>query len=113
MAHQLAGDAQKGVNAESSAALLTTSAVGSHPLRVLTDNHLDELQGAFDTFDKDKDGRITKDELGDVMTVLFKLEKQPSNAELGDMMAEIDRDKNGTIVRKKNLQPFTLSDLFF
>ena len=47
------------------------------------------------------------------MTVLFKLEKQPSNAELGDMMAEIDRDKNGTIVRKKVLQPFTLSDLFF
>ena len=66
-------------------------------LSVLTEDQLEELQGAFDTFDKDKDGCITKDELGGVMTVLFKLEKQPSNAELGDMMAEIDRDKNGTI----------------
>ena len=50
------------------------------------------------------------------MTVLFKSEKQPSNAELCDMMAEIDRDKNGTIVRKfitRSSMIFFFFSLFF
>jgi calmodulin len=53
-----------------------------------------DLKEAFDLFDKDKDGRITGVEL---KTVMQSLGQQPTDAEIADMINEVDVDGNGTI----------------
>jgi len=52
------------------------------------------LRDAFSLFDKDGDGTITINELGDVMK---SLGLNPSQEELRRMMREVDTDRNGTI----------------
>ena len=60
----------------------------------LTEDKINEFKEAFEIFDKDKDGYITTKELGDIMK---NLGQSPSEAELQDMINEVDIDGNGTI----------------
>ena len=76
----------------------------------LTEEQIAELKEAFSLFDKDGDGTITTKELG---TVMRSLGQNPTEAELQDMINEVDADENGTIdfpefltmmARKMNLE---------
>merc|ERR1719240_2261958 len=60
----------------------------------LTEEQIAEFKEAFSLFDKDGDGTITTKELG---TVIRSLGQTPTEAELQDMINEVDADGNGTI----------------
>ncbi|CAK9180236.1 unnamed protein product [Ilex paraguariensis] len=60
----------------------------------LTEEQIAEFKEAFSLFDKDGDGCITSKELG---TVMRSLGQNPTEAELQDMINEVDADQNGTI----------------
>ncbi|GFR92474.1 calmodulin [Elysia marginata] len=60
----------------------------------LTEESIAEFKEAFSLFDKDGDGTITTQELGVVMR---SLGQNPTEAELRDMVNEVDADGNGTI----------------
>ena len=66
----------------------------------LSEEKITEFKEAFNIFDKDKDGYITTKELGDIMK---NLGQTPSEAELQDMINEVDIDGNGTIDFKEFL----------
>jgi calmodulin len=53
-----------------------------------------EFKEAFSLFDRDGDGAITAKELG---TVMRSLGQNPAEAELQDMVNEVDADGNGTV----------------
>ncbi|KAG2358412.1 calmodulin, partial [Suillus spraguei] len=53
-----------------------------------------EFKEAFSLFDKDGDGTIATKELG---TVMRSLGQNPTEAELQDIINEVDADGNGTI----------------
>ncbi|XP_073366923.1 calmodulin-3 isoform X2 [Aegilops tauschii subsp. strangulata] len=60
----------------------------------LSEEQIGEFKEAFSLFDKDGDGSITTKELG---TVMRSLGQNPTEAELQDMINEVDADGNGTI----------------
>jgi len=60
----------------------------------LSEEQISEFKEAFSLFDKDGDGTITTVELG---TVMRSLGQNPTEAELQDMINEVDADGNGTI----------------
>jgi len=60
----------------------------------LKESEIAEFKEAFALFDKDGDGTITTKELG---TVMRSLGQNPTEAELQDMINEVDADGNGTI----------------
>ncbi|KYQ99709.1 calmodulin [Tieghemostelium lacteum] len=60
----------------------------------LTEEQLAEFKEAFSLFDKDGDGCITSKELG---TVMRSLGQNPTEAEIHDMINEVDQNGNGTI----------------
>lgn len=62
----------------------------------LTEEQIAEFKEAFSLFDKDGDGTITTKELG---TVMRSLGQNPTEAELQDMINEVDAD--GKLKKKK------------
>ena len=60
----------------------------------LTPKQIADFREAFNVFDKDGDGRIAAKELG---TVMRSLGQNLSEAEIQDMMNEVDIGGNGTI----------------
>ncbi|CRK97025.1 CLUMA_CG010331, isoform A [Clunio marinus] len=64
----------------------------------LTEDQVDELKEAFAIYDLDKDGLITTRELG---TVLRQLGQNPTEAEILDMIKDIDKDSTATISFKE------------
>ena len=60
----------------------------------LTEEQIIEFKEAFSLFDKDSDWTILTKELG---TVMRSLGQNPTEAELQDMINEVDADGNGTI----------------
>ncbi|KAG8853815.1 hypothetical protein FRB96_007955 [Tulasnella sp. 330] len=73
--------------------LFTNVADRSTPAIAFTEQ-ISEFKEAFSLFDKDGDGTITTRELG---TVMRSLGQNPTEAELQDMINEVDADGNGTI----------------
>uniref|UniRef100_A0A2K6S4I3 EF-hand domain-containing protein n=1 Tax=Saimiri boliviensis boliviensis TaxID=39432 RepID=A0A2K6S4I3_SAIBB len=57
----------------------------------LTEEQVAEFKEAFSLFDKDGDGTITTKELG---TVMGSLGQNPTEAELQDVINEVDADGN-------------------
>ncbi|CAD5114659.1 DgyrCDS3709 [Dimorphilus gyrociliatus] len=70
----------------------------------LSEERLTEFKEAFMLFDKDKDGVVSMKELGSVMRLLGQ---NPTEAELQDMMNEIDADGNGAIDFEEFLEMLT------
>ncbi|OWF37074.1 Calmodulin [Mizuhopecten yessoensis] len=70
------------------------SLVSSKKSDQLTEEQIAEFKEAFSLFDKDSDGIITTKELG---TVMRSLGQNPTEAEVQDMINEVDEDENGTI----------------
>jgi calmodulin len=60
----------------------------------LSEEKIAEFRCAFELFDKDLDGTITTKELG---TVMRNLGQNPSEADLNEMIKEVDLDGNGSI----------------
>ncbi|KAM1355245.1 hypothetical protein ACFX13_030242 [Malus domestica] len=60
----------------------------------LTEEQIAEFKEVFCLFDKDGDGCVTTKELG---TVMRSLGQNPTEAELQDIISEVDADQNGTI----------------
>ena len=60
----------------------------------LTEEQVNQFKEAFILFDKNEDGKITTKELG---TVMRTLGQNPTEAELQDMINEVDANGNGTI----------------
>ena len=60
----------------------------------LTEEQIAEFQEAFELFDKDNDSLITSAELG---TVMRALGLTPTDAELKELIATVDKDGNGKL----------------
>ena len=64
----------------------------------IEEDKLKECKIVFDMFDKDKDGKITTNELGDVMRILGAA---PSQIELEETIKSIEKNGNNLIEFKK------------
>lgn len=73
--------------------------VGTFQADQLTEEQIAEFKEAFSLFDKDGDGTITTKELG---TVMRSLGQNPTEAELQDMINEVDADGEYLIINTLN-----------
>jgi calmodulin len=60
----------------------------------LSEGQIAEFKEAFSLFDKDGDGQITTKELG---TVMRSLHQNPTEAELREMISEVDKEGSNAI----------------
>ena len=60
----------------------------------LNEEQIEEFRATFKKFDLDGDNTINTKELGNVMRMLGQ---NPTEAELQDMIADVDTDGNGSI----------------
>ena len=60
----------------------------------ITDEQRKELQDIFDQFDKDKDGKISAQELANAM---ISMGQNPTEEEVNDIMREVDLNQDGYI----------------
>ena len=67
---------------------------GGDAVEGLSEEQIAEFKKAFSLFDKDGDGTVTTNELG---TVMRSLSFDPTEAELQDMINEVDANGSGTI----------------
>lgn len=65
-----------------------------NPIDDLTEDQIKEIKEAFALFDRDGDGHITPNEIGIVMR---SLGQNPTEADLHDLMEEVDTDKSGNL----------------
>ena len=70
----------------------------------LSEEKIAEFRAAFELFDKDRDGKITTKELG---TVMRSLGQNPTEAELQDMINEVDADDK--LRHNNNTYKFSIS----
>ena len=73
---------------------MSKKSVESSVIDNLTDEQIIEFREAFQAFDKDGNGSITTKELG---TVMRSLGQNLSEAEIKEVIDEVDEDKNGII----------------
>ena len=66
----------------------------------ISDDMINEFKEVFNFFDKDKDGYITAKELGDLIR---NLGQNPTEAEIQNMINEVDINNNGAIDFKEFL----------
>ncbi len=71
-----------------------SSGHGGRSADQLSEEEIAEFKEAFSLFDKDGDGGITTKELG---TVMRSVGQNPTEAELADMIFEVDQDRSSTI----------------
>lgn len=64
------------------------------PVESLSEEQIQAFKDVFDLFDKDGSGSISTSELGEVMKGLGQ---NPTDAELQDMVNEVDTDQSGSI----------------
>nr|XP_022334736.1 calcium-binding protein LPS1-alpha-like [Crassostrea virginica] len=67
----------------------------------LTEEQINDIKEAFLVFDKDGDGTVSTEELGEVMR---SMGQNPTEKELLDMIAEVDVDGNGDVEFDEFLQ---------
>ncbi|XP_061173984.1 calmodulin-like [Saccostrea echinata] len=60
----------------------------------LTEDKIEEYREAFKLFDKDGNGSITT---GELITILKNLGQNPTDAEIHEIVTEVDADGNGDI----------------
>merc|ERR1712159_482603 len=75
-----------------------------HPRKMATQKEIDEINEAFSLFDADNSGMIDATELKSAMEALgFK----PKREEIKKMLADIDKDGNGTIEASEFMELMT------
>ena len=67
----------------------------------IPDDFIEEIRQTFQLFDKNQDGTIDQEELGDVFR---SLGQHYTEAELAEMIAEMDTDNSGSIEFTEFLQ---------
>lgn len=67
----------------------------------LTEEQIAEFKEAFNLFDKDGDGNITTKELG---TCMRSLGQNPTEAEIAELICEVDVDGTGQEIVKEVLK---------
>ena len=60
----------------------------------MTEEQIADCKEGFSVLDKNGDGLITREELG---TVMRSLGQNPTEADLHDIINEVDADRDGTI----------------
>ncbi len=61
---------------------------------------IEKMRGAFDSFDKDGNGVLDRDEVADLLKMHFKetgINKKPAKQDVDEFFSQLDEDRNETI----------------